>query len=298
MNRRLLNSGPLSRIFDVLNISFMIIFSFIMVYPFYNQLILSFNDGMDAARGGIYFYPRAFTLANYDYVFKNTNLWRATLFSILRVAVGTSTCLFATGYLSYIVTIQWFSGRRFMRIIFLVTMYFSGGLIPFYLLMVRLGLLNTFSVYWIPSMLSAYYMLLISSYMQNLPESLAESARLDGANELKIYLKIIFPVSVPVFAAVAVFSAVGHWNAWFDVMIYNPDGRLDTLQVILRKILLQVELIAKLQLEQQAAEQYRTLTPNSIRASTAMIVTIPIVFSYPFLQKYFISGITLGSVKG
>jgi putative aldouronate transport system permease protein len=138
----------------------------------------------------------------------------------------------------------------------------------------------------------------MASYMQNLPESLAESARLDGANELTIYLRIIFPVSVPVFAAIAVFSAVGHWNAWFDVMIFNPDGRLDTLQVILRKILLQVELIAKLQLEQQVAEHFRTLTPNSIRAATAMIVTLPIVFSYPFLQKYFISGITLGSVKG
>jgi putative aldouronate transport system permease protein len=298
MHNRLINSGPASRIFDFLNVVFMLLFSFIMIYPFYNQLILSLNDGMDAARGGLYFFPRAFTLVNYNYVFNNTNLGRATIFSILRVTVGSSSCLFATGYLSYIVTIQWFSGRRFIRVLFLITMYFGGGLIPFYLLIVRLGLLNTFSVYWIPSLISAYYMLLMASYMQNLPESLAESARLDGANELTIYLRIIFPVSVPVFAAIAVFSAVGHWNAWFDVMIFNPDGRLDTLQVILRKILLQVELIAKLQLEQQVAEHFRTLTPNSIRAATAMIVTLPIVFSYPFLQKYFISGITLGSVKG
>ncbi len=287
-----------SRIFDCFNVLFMLALSFIMIYPFYSQLILSLNEGTDAARGGIYFFPRVFTLESYKFMLGNTNLGRTALISVLRVSVGTVTCLMVTGYLSYIITIQNFSGRRFMRILFLITMYFGGGLIPFYLLIVSLGMINTFAVYWVPSLISAYYMLIISSYMQNLPESMGESARLDGCGEFGIYIKIIFPLSIPVFAATAVFCAVGHWNAWFDCLIYNPSGKWDTLQVLLRKLLLQVELLAKLQSEQQAASKYRSLTPVTVRAATTMIVTIPIIFTYPFLQRYFVSGITIGAVKG
>lgn len=285
------------RIFDFFNVIFMVILIFVMVYPFWYEFIVSINEGVDTARGGLYFLPRKFTLQNYQYMFSESNLGRGAAISVLRVVVGTATCLFCSGILAYITTIRWFSGRRFLRLLFIITMYFGGGLIPFYLLISKIGLMDTFTVYWLPSLFSAYYMLLISSYIFNLPESLAESARIDGCNELIIYIKIIAPICKPVFAALAVFSAVGHWNSWFDVMIYNSTGKWDTLQVYLRKILLDVEQVGKLLTDQQQMEAMRKLTPQSVRAATTMIVTIPIVFTYPFLQKYFITGITIGAVK-
>lgn len=285
-------------IFDILNTLFIVFFIFIMVYPFYNQLILSLNEGMDARFGGIYFWPRKFTLENYTYMITNSNLGKGVLISILRVVVGTVTTILCSGMLAYVTTVKWFSGWRFLRVIFLITMYFSGGLIPTYLWYINLKLLNTFWVYILPGLFNSYFMLLIAAYMYNLPEALAESARLDGAREITIYLRIMVPLCVPVFAAVAVFSAVGHWNSWFDVMIYNPSGNWDTLQMHLRRILLGVEQLAKLQNESQQREAIRKLTPTSVRAATTMIVTLPIVFSYPFLQRYFISGISIGAIKG
>ncbi len=286
------------KIFDMFNISFMLILLFIMVYPFWNQFIVSINEGLDGARGGLYFWPRRFTLENYTYMFQNSNLGKGASISVMRVFVGTTTTIFFSGLLAYVTTVRWFSGKRFMRVIFLVTMYFGGGLIPTYLWYIKLGLIDTFTVYWLPTLFSPYYMLLIAAYMFNLPEALCESARIDGCHETKIYLRIIAPLCVPVFAAIAVFSAVGHWNAWFDVMVYNPSGRWDTLQMYLRRILLDVEQIAKLNNEQQQMEALRRLTPNSVRSATAMMVTLPIVFSYPFLQKYFIGGISIGAIKG
>ncbi len=285
------------RIFDFFNVTFMVILMFIMLYPFWNQLIVSLNEGIDTARGGLYFWPRKFTLDNYKYMLSESNLGRGAAISVLRVVVGTTTCLFCSGILAYITTVRWFSGRRFIRLLYIITMYFSGGMIPFYLLIVKLRLMDTFTVYWLPGLFSAYYMLLISSYMYNLPEALAESARIDGASEIRIYLQIVAPMCLPVFAAIAVFSAVGHWNSWFDVILYNPSGKWDTLQVYLRKILLDVEQVGKLVDEQKKMEAMRKLTPVSVRAATTMIVTLPIIFTYPFFQKYFIGGITIGAVK-
>ena len=275
----------------------MLLLSFLMVYPFWNQLILSFNDGLEAVRGGLYFLPRRFSLQAYEYVITNSNILRGAFISILRVAVGTVTGLAFTGLLAYIVTIRRFSGRRFLRTLYLITIYLSSGLIPFYLLIVSLRMINTFAVYWLPNLVNAYYMLIISSYMQSIPESLSESARLDGARELTIFFRIMVPVSTPVLAAIAVFSAVGHWNSWFDVLIFNPGGKWDTITIYLRKILLAIEQMEKLHNAQQLSEKYRRLVPQTMRAATTMLVTLPIVFSYPFLQRYFIKGITIGAVK-
>jgi len=287
-----------SRIFDVCNIVFMLAFTFLMLYPFVNLLAISLNDGVDAARGGIYFFPREFSLDSYIFLLQNEKLFSGLWISILRVVVGTTTCVFMTGLLAYVVTIRNFSGARFMRILFLITMYFGGGLIPTYLLMVQLGLINTFNVYWIPGLLNAYYMLLMASYMQGLPESLFESARIDGASELKIYAKVVIPISLPVFAAIAVFSSVGHWNSWFDVILYNSSGKWDTLQTYLRKLLLEVEALQQIQDAQVAYSKYRNISSSTLRAAVTMVVTLPIVCVYPFMQKYFVSGITLGAVKG
>ncbi|MFY9177576.1 MAG: carbohydrate ABC transporter permease [Caldicoprobacterales bacterium] len=285
-------------IFDILNALFMIVFVFLMVYPFINLLALSFNDGVDAVKGGIYFWPRKFSLASYQYMLKNPKLIRGTFVSIMRVIVGTATGLLGSALLGYIVSCRHFYGRRFMRVLFIITMYFGGGLIPTYLLMLRLGLSNTFHVYWIPGIFSAYYMLLISSYIQNLPESLFESARIDGASELRTFIQIALPLSVPVLACIAVYIGVGQWNSWFDVSLYSKDGKWDNLQIILNRLLNQAAALENIMEQQRLYEEMRRITPQTVRAATTMIVTLPIIFIYPFFQKYFISGITLGAVKG
>ena len=293
-----IKTSTASKVFDVCNVLFMLLFAFIMIYPFWNQLVISFNEGSDTVKGGLTFWPRAFTLDNYNYIFKRSSIGKGAVISVLRASVGTVLTIFFTGLLAYVTTIRHFVGRNFVRLVFVITMYFGGGLIPTYLLYTQLGLTETFTVYWLPTLFSAYYMILIASFIQGLPDSLAESARLDGASELQIYFKVILPLCKPVIAAIAVMLAVGHWNSWFDVMLYNSSGKWDTLQVYLRKILLESEQASRLLSEQKQFAFMKNLTTSSIRAATTMIVTIPIVCIYPFLQKYFVGGITIGAVKG
>jgi putative aldouronate transport system permease protein len=285
-------------VFDTCNGLFLFLFTMLMVYPFLNILALSFNNGIDAARGGIYLWPRMFTTSNYEYVFSNKTLLRSAGVSVLRVVVGTVTGVLANALLGYIVSCRNFHGRKMMRLLFIITMYFSGGLIPTYLLMIRFGFINSFHVYWIPTLLSAYYMILTSSYIQNLPETLFESARIDGASELYIFSRIVMPLSVPMLACIAIYIGVSHWNAWFDVSLYSKDGRWDTLQIILYRLLNQANALAQILEQQRLMERMRTIQPQTVRAATTIIVTVPIIFIYPFFQRYFISGITIGAVKG
>lgn len=287
-----------NRLFDILLTVFFVLFVFVVLFPFVNQLAISLNDGDDAVRKGIYLWPRKFSTDSYRLLFTHDKLLRGALISILRVVVGTVTSVFFCGLLGYLVVQRSFSGRRFLRIFYIVTLYFSGGLIPFYLLIVRLGMINTFTVYWLPTLVNAYFMLIIASYMQSLPESLAESARMDGASELRIFVNIFIPISLPVLAAISIFAAVGHWNSWFDVLIYNPSGKWDTMQVYLRRLLLEVEALYKIQDVDMMRKKMMHVSTETYRAATMMVVTIPIVCVYPFLQRYFISGIVIGAVKG
>ncbi len=284
--------------FDVFNGLLMTAFMALMIYPFINILAISLNDGIDAVRGGIYLWPRKFSLTNYHYVFSNESLLRGAGVSVLRVVVGTATGVLGNALLGYIVSCRSFYGHKFMRILFLVTMYFSGGLIPTYLLMIRLGLMNSFHVYWIPSIFSAFYMLLTSSYIQKLPESLFESARIDGCSELKILATIVLPLCVPMLACIAVYIGVDQWNAWFDVSLYSKDGKWDNLQIILYRLLNQATALQKMMEQQRAAVAMKTLQPLTVRAATTIVVTLPIIFIYPFFQKYFVTGMTIGAVKG
>ena len=285
------------RIFDVFNTIFLILLFVIMVYPFYQQFIVSINEGIDADRATLYFWPRKFTLENYEWLFQHSGIPRGLLISLLRVVVGTVSGLLCTSMLAYLVSVKGFSARRPLRIFFLVTMYFGGGFIPTYLLYIRLGLLNTFTVYWLPYLFNAYYMLIIASYIQNLPYSIVESALIDGASYLKIFFRVILPMCVPVLAAISVFLAVNQWNAWFDNMIYNSKGDWDTVQIILKRMMLEADIDKKLTLETQAAQRMTSRTASTVKAACTMVITIPILMVYPFFQRYFISGITLGAVK-
>lgn len=288
---------PWTRAFDVLNHTLLIIFTLMVIYPLWDQLVISLTDTNYQAAGTAFLWPTKVTFEAYAKLFEDAKMLRGAFVSVLRVVVGTTLTLFCTGLLAYVTTIKQFKGRNFLRRVYIFTMYFGGGLIPFYLLMVNLKLTNTFWIYVIPSLCSAYYMLLIASYIQNIPASLFEAARIDGCPELTIYVKIVIPICLPVFAAIAVYLAVGHWNSWFDVLIYNPKGQWDTLQVYLRRILLEAESFSKIQDGAQAEAAARRISGENLKAATTIAVTLPILIIYPFFQKYFISGITIGAVK-
>ncbi len=204
------------RIFVVLNALFMIAFVVITLYPVLNTLAISLNDGTDALRGGIYLLPRKFTMKNYVTVLQKNNLLTGAYITVLRTVLGTVTALFANAILAFIVSRKRFLFKRSLSLFWVVTMYVNGGMIPVFLLYKNLGLTNSFWVYVIPGMISAFNMLVIRTYMAGIPDSLEESAQLDGAGYMTIFLKIISPLCKPVYATVALFVAVGQWNSWFE----------------------------------------------------------------------------------
>jgi putative aldouronate transport system permease protein len=292
-----MNQSLGGRIFDVFNGIFMVLILAVMLYPIWNTMAVSFNDGMDAVRGGVYLWPRKFSLASYRLAFRSPNMLRGAAVSVLRTTIGVISGVLCTALLGYIVSCKRFMGRKFMRTVFIITMYFSGGLIPTYLLMIRLGFMNTLAVYWVPSLFSAYYMILASSYIQTIPDSLFESARIDGASEIRILLQFVIPLCLPMLACIAIYIGVGHWNSWFDVNLYSRNGRWDNLQIILYRLITQSNAIAMMTEQMRIYDAMRNIQPLTIRAAVTMIVTIPIIVIYPFFQRYFVSGITLGSVK-
>ena len=285
------------RVFDVCNVILLILFMIIVVYPFINILAISLNEGTDAIRGGIYLWPRKFTLDNYKYVLNNSDIYKSTLVSVLRTVIGTVTAVLGNALLGYIVSCQNFAGRKFMRILFIITMYFGGGLIPTYLLMTRLGLVDTLTVYWLPGIFSAYYMLLCASYIQNIPEALFEAARMDGASELRIFGQFVMPLSKPMLACIAIYAGVGHWNSWFDVNLYSKSGTWDTLQIILYRMLNQASALKDATDSTMIAEAMRGIQPLTVRAAITIVVVLPIIVIYPFFQEYFTCGMTMGAVR-
>ena len=282
--------------FTVFNSIFMILFVIITLYPVLNTLAISLNDGTDALRGGIHLFPRKFTWKNYTTVLEKNNLITGAVITVARTVLGTLTALLANAILAFIVSRPRFMFRKQLSLFWVITMYVNGGLIPTFILFKGLGLTNSFWVYIIPGMLSAFNMLVIRTYMNGLPESLVESAQLDGAGYTTIFVKIISPLCKPVYATVALFVAVGQWNSWFDAMLYNRmSGEYTPLQSELMKLLSSVtNQGASAEAMKNAAG---AVTPTSVRAAATIVTMLPIICIYPFLQKYFVTGLTLGGVK-
>lgn len=284
------------RAFTICNTIFMILFVIITLYPVLNTLAISFNDGTDALRGGIYLWPRRWTVKNYTTVLKKNNLITGAYISVARTVIGTILALVSNAILAFIVSRKKFLFKRQLSFFWVVTMYVNGGLIPTFLLYKSLGMTNSFSVYVIPGMLSAFNMLVIRTYMNGIPDSLEESAQLDGAGYATIFVKIISPLCKPVYATVALFSAVGQWNSWFDAMLYNRlDSNLTTLQYELMKLLSSVtnQGVSMESMKNSGGN----VTPTTVRAAATILTMLPIICLYPFLQKYFVTGMTLGGVK-
>lgn len=284
-------------VFDVVKWIFLIFFFLATLYPILNTLAVSFNEGLDAIRGGITIFPRQFTLDNYRSVLSKKSLITGAYNTVLRTVIGTVSQLFLTSLLAFVLSRKEFIFRTPITLLFIFTMYFNAGLIPNYLWLNRLGFTNTFWVYIIPGMISAFNLLVIRTYIRGIPESLVESAQIDGAGYFTIFLKVIIPLCKPVLATVALFIAVGQWNSWFDTMIYNGfSERYTTLQYELMKLLSSVTSQGANANDMKNAGA-SMVTPMSIRAATTIITALPIVCLYPFLQRYFISGLTIGGVK-
>ncbi|WP_405457608.1 carbohydrate ABC transporter permease [Paenibacillus sp. HJGM_3] len=283
------------RIVDAVFYTLLTLAAISTVYPFVYLLIISLNETSDALKGGLYLLPRKFTLENYAYVFQNERLARATLNSVLRTVIQTLLSVFCCGMLAYVLSRRTFIFRKLFSFLLIVTMYVSGGLIPTYLLIKNLGLMNTFAVYIVPGIVSAFYVFVMRTFFEQLPDGLVESAYIDGANDFRIYTQIILWISLPVVATVALYVAVGEWNTWFDNYLYNSrNEKLAVLQYELQKMIQTIETRSS---ESGESGGIRIISPLTIKATLTILVTLPILLVYPFLQKYFVKGLTLGAMK-
>ncbi len=282
--------------FVIFNTILLTLFCVITLYPILNTLAISANEAADTLKGGITLLPRKFTLENYKTVFRTDSLVRGAYISVLRTVIATVVQMLTTSLVSYVLTRKEFLFNKQVSKFYVLSMYVGGGMIPTLLLNKSLGLTNNFWVYVIPGLVYAYNMIVVRTYMNGLPDSLVESAQVDGAGHLKIFVRIILPLCKPVLATVALFIAVGQWNSWFDVMLYNS-GRPDltTLQYELMKLLSSVSSQAG---DPNTAKHSASMvTPESVRAAATIVTAFPIVCLYPFLQRYFVTGLTIGGVK-
>lgn len=286
------------KLFDVINIVLMLVICFLMIYPIWYVLVNSFSQGTEVLKGGIYWWPRGFCLENYEAVFKNKEIFMAFGITVLKTVVGTVTSVFFTAMVAYGLSKSYLVGRKFYMIFGIITMFFSGGLIPYFLLIKNLGMLDSFWVYIIPSLFSFYNMIIFMTFFRNIPQEMEESAKIDGANDFKIFLKIVLPVSGPVIATIALFNGVGQWNDYFTGVIYITNEQwLIPIQTFLYKIISEsssTRIVANM----PASVRNSMVTSTTVKYATMVVTTFPIVCVYPFLQKYFVQGIMVGSVKG
>lgn len=298
MKKRTVQLEP--AIFGTVNTIIMIALAVVTLYPFLNTLAVSFNAGLDTIRGGIYIWPRIWTLQNYKAVFITGTVFNAFYISVARTIIATVLSLFLTTMLAYTVSRKEYAFRKAITIIIVMTMYFNAGLIPYYFLIKDLHMLNTFMVYIVPGLVSAFNMIVIRTYIGTLSESLIESAKVDGAGDFRIFMQVILPLCQPVLATVALFVAVGQWNSWFDTFLFTSSKQeLSTLQYELMKLLSSsMNSNSNPALQNGDANAAKAMvTPLSIRAAITIVASVPILVVYPFLQKYFVVGMQLGSVK-
>jgi len=284
-------------VFDVFNTAVMVLICVITLYPIWYTLIISLNEGPDALLGGIFLLPRAFTLDNYITVFKKSDIIGAFGITIARTFIGTALSVFFTAMVAYGLSKRSLIGRKYYMGAGIVTMFFSGGLIPYFLLIKSMHLLDNFLVYIIPAMFNFYNCMIFMTFFDDLPLEVEESAKIDGANDFFIFIKMILPMSKPVLATIALFNGVYHWNDYFSGVIYVNNPSLLPIQTYLYKAVAEVsssQMLGNL----PAGISKSQVNSNTIKMATMIVTTLPIVCVYPFLQKYFVKGMLLGAVKG
>ena len=279
-----------SRLFDVINVSLLLVVSFSMFYPLLYCFVLSVSPEAYASQGGLFLYPKAFDFTAYQAVFTEPNLMSGLLNSLFRVLICVPISVFFTALCAYPLSRKDMPFRRPAFLFVLFTMLFSGGMVPVYLLYHSIGLLDNPVVYLIGGLMYAFNVILTRNYFQNIPESMHQAAIIDGASEWYVFFKIYLPLSRPILATVAMFQTILHWNAWFDAMIYMTSDSKVVLQTFLQRIVIGEQW-------QSIRDSYVGLPPESIKAATVVITIEPILFIFPFVLRHFSKGIMLGGLK-
>jgi putative aldouronate transport system permease protein len=293
------------KIYSTLNYSVLLLFCITALYPFVYFLALSFNDGYDAMKGGIYFFPRVFTLENYGKAFTHPLILNSFFISISRTFVVTVLSVLLTALLAYALSRKGLPGRKYLVFFFFFTTLFSGGLIPTFILFRQLHILNTFWVLVLPSLYNFFNAIIMKTFFDGIPSSLSESARIDGASELSVFSRIILPLSMPVLATIALFVGVGVWNDWFTGQFFIQNEKLQPAATFLNKMISEASFQSMtasssgsaIQNMSQSQLELRGVTPEALRMTFVIIITTPIICVYPFLQKYFVKGVLVGSLK-
>jgi putative aldouronate transport system permease protein len=285
--------------FDAANYCVMVVFCLLIVYPLWYTLVHSFNEGNDTVlRGPVYLVPRVPTLENYVAVFENQEIVTAFGVSAARTAFATVAHVFFTAMVAYAFTKKKLMGRRIWLLMGTITLFFSGGLIPTYLLVRQLGLIDSFFVYILVPMFSFFHCIIFMNFFRTIPDSLEESAQIDGAHEFWVFTHVIVPLSKPVLATIALFNGVFNWNDYFYGVIYiNRQTWLLPIQTFLYRVVASSQANTMMNLYSQGVVRV-SVTPESIRMATMMVTTLPVICAYPFLQRYFTTGMLLGSIKG
>lgn len=282
---------------DMVINTIMLLVCFAALYPVWYTIIVSFNNSEDTLRGGVYFLPRMFTLESYRTVFQDKSIIKAFGITIMRTVLGTVASVVFTSMVAYAFSKKHILGNKVYMIIGTITMFFGGGLIPTFILYKNIGLYDNFLVYIIPSMFNFYNMIIFMSFFRELPAGLEESAKLDGANDMMIFFKIILPLSMPVVATIALFNGVWQWNDYFTGVMYINNADLQPIQTFLYRIVASASA-SKAVVSLPAGISAQQVSSQSVRLATMVVTTFPIVCVYPFLQKYFVKGMLIGSIKG
>ncbi|MFD7524421.1 carbohydrate ABC transporter permease [Paenibacillus chitinolyticus] len=274
----------------------MLLVCFVTLYPIWYVLVHSFNNGTDAMQGGIYWWPRVPSLDNYRAVFENTGIMKAMGITVAKTVVGTAAHVFFTSMVAYAFSRRELVGRRAYMMLGTVTLFFSGGLIPTYLLIRDLGLLDSFWVYIVPALFNFFDLIIFLAFFREIPAGLEEAAKIDGAGDFTIFCRVVLPVSMPVVATIALFHGVYQWNDYFTGMIYINNSDLQPIQTFLYRVVAQSS--SNQMLAAAPGGMAKNVTSQSIKLATMVVTTLPIVLAYPFLQKYFVKGFMIGSIKG
>lgn len=287
-------------VIDTIIMVVMIFVLFVTAYPFYYTVVQAFNNGVDSSLGGVYFWPRRPSLENFETLLADASWGNAIVISVARTVIGTVLGLLATSAVAYALSFEHILFRGAYYKLYIFTMYFSGGLIPFYILLKSLGLLNTFWVYVIPGMLNVYYMLILVNFFQTIPRSLYESAWLDGAGDIRVFLQIALPLSKASLATIALFFAVSQWNSWMDSVYYVTKDELRPMSYLMMEIINKSATASTVTNAQALGYASSALqsTTTSLQMASMVLAVVPILAVYPFLQKYFVKGVMIGSVKG
>ncbi|WP_235885342.1 carbohydrate ABC transporter permease [Paenibacillus cymbidii] len=290
-----IRAGAGSRLFDGLNAVIMLALVFATFYPLYYIFVVSVSNGSAVMRGDVAFWPHGFNWDTYRLIFKDPSIVRSYGNTILYTTVGTAINLICTALCAYPLSKKDFYGRSVFTLLIVFTMFFSGGLIPSYLLVQKLGMLNSIWALVIPGAISVWNMIIMRTFFQGIPAELYDSAQIDGANELTSLVRITLPLSKPIMATMAMFYAVGHWNSFFPAMIYLDEKVKFPLQIVLRNMVVMGEMSSQ---SQEISGVFASVTATNIKYAVIVIAVLPIVMIYPFVQKYFIKGTMIGSLKG